>query len=71
MFPGKSMDNANFMNDLLTKLDRLESQSGDATKQYQQDEPIQLHKLSNNWEGATRLVAVEYIASYCEHAFKS
>ena len=32
----KSVDNTQFMNSLLVKLDRLESQSGDATEQHQQ-----------------------------------
>ena len=32
LFPGKSVDNAQFMNSLLAKLDKLESQSGDAAE---------------------------------------
>ena len=36
----KSVDNAQFMNALLAKLDRLESQSIDGTEQQQQDEAL-------------------------------
>ena len=39
LFPGKSVDNAQFMNSLLAKLDRLESQSGDATEQQKDNLP--------------------------------
>ena len=38
LFPRKSVDNAQFMNALLTKLDRLESQSVDGTQQQQQQD---------------------------------
>ena len=38
LFPRKSVDNAQFMNALLTKLDRLESQFVDGTQQ--QDEAL-------------------------------
>ena len=39
LFPRKSVDNAQFMNALLAKLDRLESQSVDGMQQ-QQDEAL-------------------------------
>ena len=38
LFPRKSVDNAQFMNALLTKLDRLDSQSVDGTQQQQQQD---------------------------------
>ena len=39
LFPCKSVDNAKFMNFVLAKLDRLESQSGDATEQQKDNLP--------------------------------
>ena len=39
-FSRKSVDNAQFMNALLAKLDRLLSQSVDGTEQQQQDEAL-------------------------------
>ena len=46
LFSGKSVDNAQFMNSLLAKLDRLESQSGDATEQQKDNLPSILDSSS-------------------------
>ena len=47
-FPRKSVDNAQFMNALLAKLDRLESQSVDGTEQQQQQQDEALPSLCFN-----------------------
>ena len=39
LFPGKSVDNAQFMNSLLAKLERLESQCGDEIEQQKDNLP--------------------------------